>query len=138
MNNQLTIYYSVENCGDGSAYPRLFDTEKLAKWHQIHLDEGWGEPCTGEIVIEGNNLRCSELQTKEGHYLNLLLEEGDYIDSFVSEFFPDGLPKFTVKIIDPHYYGIFIEGRLVYRSYAYPEKNANDEGIKKVLEIVNH
>ncbi len=137
MDNQLTIYYSVEDCGDGSAYPRLFDTEKLAKWHQLHMGDGWGEPCTGEIVVKGNDLYCSKLQTKEGHYLELLLEEGDDIDSFVSEFFPDGLPEFTVEIIEPHYYGVFAEGYLVYREFAYPEENANNEGVKKLTKAVN-
>lgn len=137
MNNQLTIHYSVENCGDGSAYPRLFDTEKLADWHQDHLDEGWGESCTGQIIVKGDNLRCSELQTKEGYYLDLLLEEGGNLDLFVSEFFPDGLPKFTIKIIDPNYYGIFVKGHLVYRSFAYPEKNANNKGMERLDKIIN-
>lgn len=40
MSEKLTIYYSVENGGDGSAYPRLFDTEKLAEWHQNNQYEG--------------------------------------------------------------------------------------------------
>lgn len=137
MKNQLTIYYSVENCGDGSAYPVFFDTKKLAEWHQTHLREGWGECCTGEIVVEGDNLCCPRMKTKEEHYLDLLVEEGDDLDLFVSEFFPNGLPKFTVEIIEPKYYGIFLEGVLVYRSFAYPEKEANNKGVKKLTKIVN-
>lgn len=136
MSDKLIVYYSVENGGDGSAYPLLFDTEKLADWHQNHLYEGWGEPCTGTIVIEGDNLCCSELQTKEGYYLDLLLEEGDRdeLNEFKSEFFPDGLPEFSVKIIEPHYYGIFLESRLVGKSFAYPEKKTNAKGVIKLTE----
>ena len=106
MIGKLTIYYSIDNCGDGPAYPRLYDTKELAEWHQEHLDEGWGEPCTGEIVVEGDNLSCPELQSKE--------------------------------IVDPHYYGVFVEGRLAHKQYAYPENHANDEGVQKLTETLNH
>ncbi len=138
MADKLTIYYSVENCGDGSAYPMLFDTEELADWHQNHLDEGWGESCTGSIVVEGNNLSCSELQTKEGYYLDLLLDDS-YSDpneqgKFLSTFFPDGLPEFSVRIIEPNYYGIFVENRLVHKSFAYPEKKANVKGVEALMK----
>ncbi len=116
MSDKLIIYYSVENGGDGSAYPKWFDTEKLAQWHQDHLYECWGESCTGSISVEGNNLSCSELTTKEGHYLTLLLEnyseDESELNEFCSEFFPNGLPKFAVEIVDDSYYGIFVEGRL--------------------------
>ena len=46
------IWYSVENCGDGSAYPRLMESEELAEFHQANMNEGWGESCTGWITIE--------------------------------------------------------------------------------------
>jgi hypothetical protein len=141
MSNRLTIYYSVENCGDGSAYPRFFDTKELAEWHQNHLDEGWGESCTGDVTVEGDNLRCQKLQTREGYYLTLLIEgyhNQNEIDEFVSEFFPDGLPEFTVEIVDPHHYGIFTEGRLVHKIFAYPEKNTDQDGIKRVAERISH
>ena len=49
-----SIYYSVEDGGDGSAYPIFFDTEALAEWHQENLDKGWGEPCTGSVTVESN------------------------------------------------------------------------------------
>jgi len=51
---KTTIYYSVENCGDGTAYPRFFESDELADWHQEHLSEGWGESCTGSIDIESD------------------------------------------------------------------------------------
>ena len=132
--SKLIIYYSVDNCGDGSAYPRLFTTEKLAEWHQNHLDEGWGESCTGEIVVEGDNLSCPELQSKEGYYLELLLEgyDEDEDKEFKADFFPDGLPEFSVRIIEPKHYGVFVGDRLVHREFAYPEKKANNEGVQKL------
>lgn len=46
------IWYSVENCGDGSAYPQWMESEELAELDQDYMDEGWGESCTGCIVIE--------------------------------------------------------------------------------------
>lgn len=141
MSDKLTIYYSVENGGDGSAYPKWFDTEELAEWHQDHLYEGWGESCTGSIVVEGDNLHCSELQSKEGYYLKLLLERCDEDDTkelneFRSKFLPDGLPEFSVKIIEPLYYGIFVEDRLVYKRFAYPEKKAIAKGVKRLERLL--
>lgn len=141
MSDKLTIHYSVENCGDGSAYPVLFETNELAEWHQDHLGESWGEPCTGEIVVEGDNLRCPSLQTKESYYLKLLLEgydNADELNAFKYDFFPDGLPKFTVDILDTHHYGIYIDGRFVYKRFAYPEKKANNKGVKKLTKIVDN
>lgn len=137
MSEELTIYYSVEDCGDGSAYPRWFDTEKLAEWHQDHVDQGWGEPCTGSIVVSGDNLCCPSLQTKEGYYLRLLLDgyyDNKELGEFKETFFPDGLPEFIVKIVDAKYYGIFVGDLLVYKKFAYPEKKANASGIKKLTE----
>lgn len=135
--SKLTLYYSVESGGDGSAYPKWFETEELAEYHQNHLSEGWGESCTGTIVVEGDNLQCGALQSKEGYYLELLLdgwENSDEVNKFKSEFFPDGLPEFTVKIINSSHYGVFAEDRLVYEEFAYPEKKTNAEGVKRVTK----
>lgn len=46
------IWYSVENCGDGSAYPKFMESKKLAELDQEYMDEGWGESCVGYITIE--------------------------------------------------------------------------------------
>jgi len=137
MSDKLTLYYSVESGGDGSAYPKWFDTEELAEWHQDHLDEGWGESCTGTIVVEGDNLQCKELQSKESYYLYLRLEGYDNsnkVNEFREAFFPDGLPEFTVKIFDSNYYGVFMEDRLLHKKFAYPEKKTNAKGVKRVTE----
>jgi hypothetical protein len=138
MSDKLTLYYSVDNCGDGSAYPRWFDTEALAEWHQDHLDEGWGESCTGTISVEGDNLFCSKLQTKEGYYLSLLFgyDKDEELNEFVSEFFPDGLPEFSVRIIKQKYYGIFVENRLAHKKFAYPEKEANAKGVETLTKLL--
>lgn len=46
------IWYSIENGGDGSAYPIWMESEDLAILDQKWMDEGWGEPCYGCIEIE--------------------------------------------------------------------------------------
>lgn len=51
----LTLYYSVQNCGDGSAYPRFFESAELARFDQDNMDEGWGEPCVGDIVLKSES-----------------------------------------------------------------------------------
>lgn len=129
----MKIYYSVANGGDGSAYPRFFDTNELAEWHQEHLLEGWGEPCTGDITIEGTNIVCKEGMTKVQYYLELLEDEEEQLKDFVKAFFPDGLPKFEVTIVDEKWYGIKIKGSetIIHKSFSYPN-NTTEEGRAKL------
>lgn len=47
-----TIYYSVHDCGDGSAYPIFFEDLDCAEIDQEMMEEGWGESCTGHLEIE--------------------------------------------------------------------------------------
>lgn len=49
------IWYSVQNGGDGSAYPELMESEELAELDQDWMDEGWGEPCVGCIVVDSES-----------------------------------------------------------------------------------
>jgi hypothetical protein len=49
------IYYSIQNGGDGSAYPRWMESEELAEWDQRNMDEGWGEPCYGFIEVQSDS-----------------------------------------------------------------------------------
>ena len=57
----LILHYSVQNCGDGSAYPRFFESKELARFDQDNMDEGWGEPCTGDIVLKSDSpIICAE------------------------------------------------------------------------------
>lgn len=55
--SKLTLWYSVSNGGDGSAYPQFFETERLTEMDQELMEEGWGECCNGSIEIEGENLK---------------------------------------------------------------------------------
>ncbi len=48
------IWYSVQNGGDGSAYPVWMESEALARWDQDNMDEGWGEDCSGWITVESD------------------------------------------------------------------------------------
>ncbi len=57
----LTLFYSVQNCGDGSAYPKFFESEELARFDQDNMDEGWGESCHGDVVIKSDSpIICAE------------------------------------------------------------------------------
>ena len=55
------LYYSVQNCGDGSAYPQFFENERLTEMDQDIMYEGWGECCNGSIVITGDNIQVSRI-----------------------------------------------------------------------------
>lgn len=58
------IYYSVENGGDGSAYPIFMESYEQAELHQDNMDEGWGEPCTGSLEISSEGpIRIRRIQT---------------------------------------------------------------------------
>lgn len=45
----IKLYYSPHNNGDGSVSLTWFLTEADARYDQDHLDEGWGEDCSGKI-----------------------------------------------------------------------------------------
>jgi len=137
----LTIYYSVENMGDGSAVPRFFTTKELADYHQEHQYEGWGEPCVGEIVIHGSDMTCPEALTKEAYYLGLLEDSwGDEdslrLEEFVEDFFPKGVPDFSVKVVGKNHYGIYLGDKLVHQWWAHPEKKANAAGARRLAEFI--
>lgn len=101
---QYTLYYSVSNGGDGSAYPRFMESEALCEWDQDHMSEGWGESCTGSFTLQSESdiLPVSEIETKESYLFDRYIDDFDEdsnnreIKEFIREFFPDGLPKFTV------------------------------------------
>jgi hypothetical protein len=52
---RLTLWYSVGNGGDGSAYPQFFENERLTEMDHDLMPEGWGKCCNGSIVIEGGD-----------------------------------------------------------------------------------
>jgi len=83
---KTTIYYSVMNCGDGSAYPKFFATEELAEFHQERCEEkSWGESCTGTLIIEScSPISVPEALDKEGWLKelaeNIFDEDGNLLD----------------------------------------------------------
>lgn len=59
----VTVWYSVQNGGDGSAYPAWFLTEKDANYDQETMDEGWGEYCTGCVeTFVGSDIHEAALE----------------------------------------------------------------------------
>lgn len=83
--NTLTLYYSVSNGGDGSAYPKFSLSKELADIHQDiqdELGEGWGEPCVGAISLESE----SPITIREDDFKWFITEESllkelkDYLD----------------------------------------------------------
>lgn len=54
---KIVVWYSIQNGGDGSAYPNWFLTEELAEEDQDNMYEGWGESCTGSVeTFEGSDI----------------------------------------------------------------------------------
>lgn len=126
---KLTVFYSVQNGGDGSAYPRFMESKKLCEFDQEHMSEGWGESCTGSISFESDSpITClDDIVTKESYFIDNYCDEYDNGKSkeqmeFVSKFFPNGLPKFTVKVEDTKskdytYNLVFVDGKQVARVF---------------------
>lgn len=114
----MNIYYSIQNGGDGSAYPLFLSTSKLARWDQDHMDEGWGESCDGSLtILTKNDVVVAEMLDEVGYWLQLTEDEDydlwKYRDEFLSEFFPEGLPQFEVRlraVEDEPYYDIYLDG----------------------------
>ena len=54
---KTTVWYSIQNGGDGSVYPYWFLSKQSAEEDQESLDEGWGEPCIGSVeTFVGSNV----------------------------------------------------------------------------------
>ena len=63
---KITIWFSIQNGGDGSAYPQWFLTEKDAELDQDHMYEGWGELCTGSIeTFEGSQCHTEAVKNSK-------------------------------------------------------------------------
>jgi len=136
----IVIHYSVQNGGDGSAYPKFMASKKLAEWDQDHMDEGWGESCDGTLEIEvqeGGYVGSDEVVTELGYLLNHWLddrEDWELLDEFKADFFPDGVPALTVKMdheVNDHYYFVMHGDAVVAKDFAYNpdgESIATEEG----------
>lgn len=125
----MKVYYSVENGGDGSAYPKFFVSQELADFHQDiwQGDEGFAESCTGELEIKGHNIHIPNAYTAI-QFLVEVTEDGiddyniDKVKSFISQFFVKGLPTFTVTIKNKSHYNVLADAVLVGERFEYPDK----------------
>ncbi len=125
------FYYSVQNGGDGSAYPKFMESSELAEWDQDHMSEGWGESCTGYLEVEsfGNVAPTAEVITALGY----LIDECDYETwregkmedhaKFLQQFFPNGAPEFDVSKppdadSDYTYFSIIVDEKVVTKIFA--------------------
>lgn len=121
MKYTTQLFYSVHNGGDGSAYPHLMESAELASYDQDSMDEGWGEDCSGSFTVESDSpIRIvDDVMTKEQYLTNKIDGEHNDTAEFISKFFPNGLPKFTVvrednsKFHDSKYcyFNVFADGK---------------------------
>lgn len=120
---KFTVYYSIQNGGDGSAFPVWMESHDLAEWDQEHMSEGWGENCCGYLNFDSDSPITPnfEIQTKESYFLDLLpwsWEEdlSDKLVEFIQDFFPDGLPEFDVISRESGKYtynDVYVKGRCI-------------------------
>ena len=62
---KVTVWYSIQNGGDGSCYPHWFLTEAKAEKDQREMDEGWGEPCCGSVeTFAGSDIHQEAVKNK--------------------------------------------------------------------------
>lgn len=125
---ELKVYYSIQNCGDGSASIEWFESEELASWDQEtqNEDEGWAEDCSGYITISGDNLVFKEdIIGKETLLAEYVIEDlEDALELFKKKFYPTKeYPVFDVVLKpEQRYYFIYVNGKEVNKSFAYPEE----------------
>lgn len=164
MKHKLEIFYSVENYGDGSAYPRWMESLELADFDQYHMDEGWGENCSGSIKLESDspiictdNIITKEMYLYEKYLSNVSAENiekssifNEMIE-FIEEFFPDGI-DFKVKIEkgefayngkqfgrkdgDYHKYNLYFNDRLIHTFTKLSDYNI-DERVQELTELLH-
>ena len=150
---ELTIYYSVQNGGDGSAYPSFMESRELAEWDQAHMYEGWGEDCSGSITVKSESeIFCDiNVATKESYYLDKFLDydpDKDELKEFSNKFFPGGFPKIKIVIEDEdksnskYYIVINVnDGKVVQKVYAWNKKlkknQSSEEGRLELEKKIN-
>jgi len=63
---KVVVWYSIQNCGDGSAAPYWFLTEEEADKDQEDMDEGWGESCIGSVeTFVGSDIHREAVENRE-------------------------------------------------------------------------
>ena len=126
--NKFELHYGIINGGDGSAYPRFFESKELTTWDQDNMDEGWGEDCSGTIELESESLIiCKEhIITKEEYFLDQLYEHKEKEKEFLEHFFPNGFPTNFIVTCDvvgqptnKHYLynNVFLNGKLLFGKF---------------------
>jgi hypothetical protein len=139
MKHELTLHYSVQNGGDGSAYPQFMESEALAEFDQDHMSEGWGESCTGSITLRSDSPIevVDEIYTAAYFLLNLIDYDGeDCIEEFVEEFFPNGFPEFSV-ISEPAAHNPKINVLKIYADGKLQKTDYGDETPEQKLAEIN-
>jgi len=64
---KVTIWSSITNGGDGSAYNYFYLTQDEAVKAQEEDEEGWGEECIDEIeTYVGSNVHQQAVRNSEG------------------------------------------------------------------------
>jgi hypothetical protein len=110
----------------------------LAEWDQDNQSEGFGESCTGSITFTGDNLKCvNDVMTTAGYYAKLKADESKSLDDFIKKFYPKELPKFTVVPGADRYYNVLLDGVLVHKQFAYPEKKPTEKIAEKWENFFN-
>lgn len=128
--HKMTVFYSVQNGGDGSAYPKFMESEALCRFDQEHMSEGWGECCIGSLSFESDSpirIVGKEIVTKESYFIDRYCDEysssrkKDGRAEFIAAFFPNGFPTFTVvaeeSSKDYLYNKVFVGDRQVARVF---------------------
>jgi hypothetical protein len=49
MLERVKVWYSPQDCGDGSVYIKWFLTKERAEYDQENMDPTWGEDCSGSV-----------------------------------------------------------------------------------------
>lgn len=66
---KIIVWFSIQNGGDGSAYPDWFLTEEEAEYDQENMYEGWGESCIGSVeTFVGSDIYNKALENKDRNY----------------------------------------------------------------------
>ena len=150
LPEKLRIYYSIQNGGDGSAYPEFMDTRGLAEWDQDHMVEGWAETCWGELdIVSDSPITIEKVQSTIGYYLEKEVDdwwESGNKTAFEAEFFPLGVPKFEAKILEgcDQYYYVFVDGVQHYKERGWNRETGFEisvgglEEFQKTLDKLSH
>jgi hypothetical protein len=63
---KIVVWFSVQNGGDGSAYPRWYLTEEETEYDQENMYEGWGETCNGSVeTFVGADIHLRAIKNSE-------------------------------------------------------------------------